>query len=211
MGVLAGLQKRRAKNRKDIKAAQAKARQEVKESAKVLGRREKLLAQQEKNLLKAEKKGVKDRRKHELKLAKAEYEKRKAGRFNSSNVKRYIQAGRIALPVLLPLIYRGVTQLRGSSTNAQAKKAGVTPEQLAQFSGYGATLKARIQGISNSLEGTNLPAGFKRDVEDRLDELRSATDNAEFMTPDQRRRAHTAINGDIDKTTAEIQARIAAR
>lgn len=211
MGVLSGLRKRRTRNRKDIKAAQAKARQEVKESAKVLNRREKLLARTEKDLLKTEQKGLKNRRKQELKLAKAEYQKRKAGRVNASNVKRYIQAGRVALPVLIPLVYRGVTQLRDSSTSAQAKKAGVTQEQLAQFSGHGAGLKARIQGISNSLQGTNVPAGFKRDVEERLDELRSATDNAEFMTPEQRRRAHSAISGDIDKTTAEIQARITRR
>lgn len=208
MGVLSGLQKRRAKNRQDIKAAQAKARQEVKESSKALDRRDKLLAKQEKTLLKAEQKGLKDRRKQIQKLANAEYKKRKEGRFNSGNVKRYIQAGRVALPVLIPLAYRGVTQLRGATATGRAKKAGVTPEQLAQFSGHGAGLQARIQGISNSLQGTDLPAGFKRDVEERLDELRSATDNAEFMTPEQRRRAHSAISGDIDKTTSEIQARI---
>ncbi|AWB82811.1 hypothetical protein C3B44_11105 [Corynebacterium yudongzhengii] len=208
MGVLKKLRKRRSQAKAEIKAAQTKARQEVQASAKALNRREKLLAKQEKALLKAEKKGLKNKRKHELALAKAEYQKRKHGRFNADNVNRYLKAGRIALPVLLPLIYRGITQLRDTTTNARAKRAGVTRAQLAQFSGHGAGLHARIQGIRNSLEGTHLPAGFRRDMDDRLNELRSATDNAEFMTADQRRRAHNAINSDIDKVTAEIQAKI---
>lgn len=208
MGVVANLTKRRAKSRQNIKAAQAKARAEVQESAKALERREKLLARTEKHLIKEEKKGLKAKRKHELELAKTEYKKRKAGKFNAGNVTRYVNAGRIAIPVLLPLIYRGVTQLRDSATQTKAKRAGISPDQLARFSGHGADLHARIEGIRGSLEGTSLAPGFKRDAETRLDELRSATDNAEFMTADQRRRAHHAINSDIDKLTAEIQERL---
>lgn len=208
MGVLKNLQKRRARTRADIKAAQTKAREEVKESARILERREKLLAKQEKELIKAEKKGLKAKRKRERELAKSQYKSLKQGRFNPSTVNRYLRAGRVALPVLLPLVYRGVTQLRDVANNKRAKRAGVSRSQLAQFSGHGADLQARIQGIRNSLEGTDLPAGFKRDMDERLEGLKHATDNAEFMTADQRRRAHNAINSDIDKTTAEIQARI---
>lgn len=208
MGIVSNLTKRRAKARQDIKAAQTKARTEVQQSAKALQRREKLLARTEKQLIKEEKKGLKAKRKHELELAKTEYKKRKAGKFNAGNVSRYVNAGRVALPILVPLIYRGVTQLRDSSTQTKAKRAGISADQLAQFSGHGADLHARIEGIRSSLLGTSLAPGFKRDAESRLDELRSATDNAEFMTADQRRRAHHAINSDIDKLTAEIQERI---
>lgn len=208
MGVLKNLKKRRDRVRADVKAAQTKARAEVKESARVLHRREKLLAKQEKALLKAERKGLKEKRKHEMELAKAHYKTMKEGTFNSGQVNRYLRAARLALPVALPMIYRIITQIRDSSTNSRAKRAGVTRQQLAEFSGHGAGLQARIQGIRNSLEGTSLPAGFKRDMDERLQELRHATDNAEFMTADQRRRAHSAISSDIDKTTAEIQARI---
>lgn len=208
MGVVSRLSKRRAKNRQDIKVAQARARSEVEASAKALERREKLLARTEKQLIKEEKKGLKAKRKHELQLARTEYKKRKAGKFNVGNVTRYANAARIAVPILLPLVYRGVTQARDSVTQNKAKRAGVSPEQLAQFSGHGAELHARIEGIRSSLEGTALSSGFKRDAQARLDELRSATDNAEFMTAEQRRRAHHAINSDIDKLTAEIQDRI---
>ncbi|AKK12110.1 DUF6474 family protein [Corynebacterium uterequi] len=208
MGVLSTLKKRRSSLRKDIKTAQAKARAEVKASEKDLARREKLLSKLEKQIIKSEEKGLKGKRKHERELAKTEYQKLKNGKFNKETVERYIKAGRVALPVMLPLLYRGVTQLRESATEAKARKAGVTRQQLAQFTGHGASLQARIQGIRNSLDGMSLPAGFKQDIDTRLDELRSATNNAEFMTAQQRRRAHGAINGDIDKVTAQIQDRL---
>lgn len=208
MGIISGIRKRRNKARKEIKVAQARAVAEVKESAKVLNRRQKLLASQEKALLKAEKKGLKEKRKHEEKLAKTEYERIKAGSINPDRVKRWIRASRIAIPVLLPLVYRGITAAQDTGTKVRADRAGISAEKLAQFSGHGADLKARIEGIRGNLQHADLPAGFVHDVEDRLDSLVQAADNAEFMTPDQRRRALNAINSDIDKVAAEIQARL---
>lgn len=208
MSLLKKVRKLRAQAKAEAKAAKARARAEVKEASKAERRQQKLLAKQEKNLLKSEEKGLKKRRKHEEKMAKQELEKLKAGRFNSDNVKRYAGAARAAVPLLLPLAYRGLVALRENNEKRQAKKAGVSRDQLASFAGHGASLKARTQGIRNSLEGTDLPAGFKRDVRDRLDELDAATDNAEFMTADQRRRAHSSINTDIDGVTYDIQQRL---
>ncbi|GAB3947728.1 DUF6474 family protein [Corynebacterium tapiri] len=211
MGVLGSINKTLAKNRQAIKAAQTQARQEVKASAKHLRRREELLTKLEKNLIKAEKKGLKNQRKHELKLAKTEYERRKAGKFNKDSVDRYIRAGRMAAPVLLPLIYRGITQLRDTTQEKRARRAGVTRDQLAQFSGHGAGLQARIQGIRNSLPESSVSPGLRRDLDEQLESLHRATNNAEFMTPDQRRRAHHAISVDIDRVTQEIQAELTRR
>ena len=208
MGIVSKIRKRRNKARKDIKAAQARARAEVKQSAKVLNRRQTLLASQEKALLKAEQKGLKEKRKHEMKLAKAEYERLQAGSINPDRVKRWIRATRIAIPFLLPFIYRGITAAQDANNKVRADRAGISTEKLAQFSGHGADLKARIEGIRQNLKTTDLPAGFVHDVEDRLDSFVQAADNAEYMTPDQRRRALNAINSDIDKVTAEIQHRL---
>ena len=80
---------------------------------------------------------------------------------------------------------------------------------MASITGYCAPLKARTAGIRNSLDNTDVPAGFKRDVRDRLQEVDSAIDNAEFMTEQQRRRAHKTISSEIDSITAEIQQRLA--
>lgn len=206
--ILKKYRKTRAQAKAELKAAKSRAKAEVKSNSKAQQRREKLLAKQEKALLKSEEKGLKERRKHEQKLAQAELEKLRAGRFNSDNVKRYAGALRIALPLALPLAYRGIVSLRERRESSQAKKSGVTREQLAQFSGHGAPLKARTHGIRNSLNAVSLPAGYRRDVRDRLTEIEGAIDNAEFMTPKQRRRAHNSINREIDALTNEIQQRV---
>lgn len=208
MSIVKKIRKARAEARAQAKAAKARARAEVKANSKNERRQQKLLAKQEKDLLKSEQKGLKKRRNHEYKMAKNELEKIRQGRFNSDNIKRYASAARTAAPLLLPLIYRGYVALRDKNEKRQANKAGVTQEQMSKFAGHGADLKARTAGIRNSLENTDLPAGFKRDVHERLDELDAAIDNAEFMTPQQRRQAHKAINSEIDNTTAEIQQRI---
>lgn len=208
MSIVKKFRRSRAEAKAQIKAAKSRAKAEVKEASKAKQRQQKLLAKQQESLIKAEEKGLKARRKHEQKMAKTELERLKAGRFNSDNVKRYAGALRTAAPIALPIIYRLIVQAKQTSENRAAKKAGVTADQLAGFAGHGAPLKARTQGIRNSLDNTDLPAGFKRDVRDRLDELDAAVDNAEFMTPEQRRRAHSSISADIDGVTAQIQERI---
>lgn len=209
MSILKKVKKARQEARAQAKAAKTRAKAEVKAQSKDRRRQQKLLARQEKRLIKSEEKGLKKRRKHEEKMAKNELAKLKAGRFNSDNVKRYAGALRTAAPLLLPLLYRGYVGLKTEGEKRKAAKAGVSSDQMASFSGYGAPLKARTAGIRNSLDNTDVPAGFKRDVRDRLQEVDSAIDNAEFMTEQQRRRAHKTISSEIDSITAEIQQRLA--
>lgn len=209
MSLLKKFRKSRRAAKAELKAAKTKAKAEVKSADKARKRQQKLLANQEKQLVKSEEKGLKQRRKHELKLAKTELEKLRAGRFNTDNVKRYAGAARTATPLLLPLLYRAIVSGRQQFEQSRAKKAGVTTDQLASFAGHGASIKARTQGIRNALdENGSLPAGFKRDIKERLDDLDAAVDNAELMTPQQRRRAHSSINREIDMVTQEIQDRI---
>lgn len=180
MGIMKKIRKARREARAEIKAAKTRAKAEVKAADKAKHRQQKLLARQEKALIKSEEKGLKKRRKHEYKMAKKELERIKQGRFSKDNVKRYAGALRTAAPLLLPLIYRGITAAQREMEKKRAQKAGVSAEQLASFSGHGAPLKARTAGIRNSLKDAQLPAGFKRDVKERLNELDSAIDNAEY-------------------------------
>lgn len=205
--IVKNIQARRRAAKAEIKAAKARAQAEVKAAAKAQQRQAKLLAKQEKLLVKTEEKGLKKRRKHQQKMAKAELAKLKAGRFHASKVNRYAGAIRAAAPIVLPLIYRGIVAGREALEQRQAQRAGVTPAQMASFSGHGAPLKARTAGIRAALKNSTLPAGFQRDVRDRLDELDAAIDNAEFMTIQQRRRSHASISADIDAVTQEIQER----
>lgn len=206
--IMKTLRKRRNEAKAEIKAAKTRALAEVKDARKARERQQKLLAKQEKHLIKAEEKGLKRKRKHEQKRAKQELQKIKEGRFNAKTVNRYAGALRAAAPLLLPLIYRGIMSGREALEQRKAKRAGVSVDQLASLSGHGAPLKARIAGVRNSLSGSGLPAGFQRDVRERLDELDKAVDNAEYMTDQQRRRAHESISADIDGVTQEIQERL---
>lgn len=208
MGILEKIRKSRAKTKAEIKAAKARARQAAKEEAKLQLRREKLLAKQEQKLLKAEQKGLKAKRKHQRKMAENALEQVREGKINARKLTKWAGTARVALPLVLPLAYRAVTAGREQMVSARARKMGVSPEQLARFTGYGAPLKARIQGVRETLPDTSLPAGFIRDVGDRLDELQAAVDNAEYMTPEQRRRAHSSISRDLDQVTQQIQERL---
>ena len=88
------------------------------------------MAKQEKALIKSEEKGLKNRRKHEYKMAKKELERIKEGRLNKNNVKRYAGALRTAAPLLLPLIYRGITVAQREVEKKRAHKAGVSAEPV---------------------------------------------------------------------------------
>ncbi|AGF73663.1 DUF6474 family protein [Corynebacterium halotolerans] len=211
MGILEKIRKSRARTKAEIKAAKVRARQEAKEEAKLQLRREKLLVQQENDLLKAEKKGLKAKRKHQRKMAENALQQVKEGKVSARKIIKWSGTARVALPIVLPLVYRGVTAGREQLIAARARKLGVTPDQLAEFAGHGAPLKARIQGVRDNLEDTSLMPGFVRDVNDRLDELSAAVDNAEYMTPEQRRRAHDSVSRDIDQVTQQIQERLRQR
>lgn len=208
MGIWKSIRAARTKRKAEIKAAKARARQEVKSAAKLELKKDKFLASQEKRLLKEEKKGQKVQRKHELQLAKAELAKRQAGRFNKDRVVRYTTAARAIAPFLVPLVYRGVTAAREQINSSRAQKLGITTEELSKFAGHGASLKARIAGMRKSVSVSSLPKGFVKDVNDRLDELNAAVDNAEFMTPEHRIRTHRSITKDLDALASQIQDKI---
>lgn len=208
MGLFEGIRKRRAKTKAEIKAAKAQARAEVKESAKLDLRRAKLLAQQERELLKVEKKGLKAKRKHEKKMADKTLAQLKEGTFNKKTVSRYAGALRMIIPLALPLAYRAMTWLRETLLNQKAARYGLSAHELARFSGHGAQLKARIEKIRESTQTSHLAHGLSVDMRDRLDKLDTAVDNAEYLSPQQRRRAHRSINDDLDLIAGEIQTKL---
>ena len=208
MGLLKTILKRRAQTKIEVKAAQARARQEIKSAAQLELRRSKLLAAEEKKLLKNESKLLKAQRKHREKMATAELQRLRKGRLNSSKVLRYSAAIRAMAPLLLPLVYKAVVMLRDANTKSRAQQLGVSVDELAQHSGPGADLKARITGMEKSLATYKLPQGFQTDVVERLQALRTAVENADRMSPDQRKRAHRTISADLDELNKEVLARL---
>jgi len=208
MGLLKTILKRRAQTKIEVKAAQARARQEIKSAAQLELRRSKLLAAEEKKLLKNESKILKAQRKHREKMATAELQRLRKGRLNSGKVLRYSAAIRAMAPLLLPLVYKAVVMVRDANTKSRAQQLGVSVDELAQHSGPGADLKARIAGMEKSLATYKLPQGFQTDVAERLQALRTAVENTDRMSPEQRKRAHRTISADLDELNKEVLARL---
>ncbi|EEI26299.1 DUF6474 family protein [Corynebacterium glucuronolyticum] len=203
MGLFGAIRKARAKTKAEIKAAEARAKADSKNELKL----NKLLMKHEKNLAKHNAKLEKKRFKEDTKLAKQELAKIRAGRFNKDTVNRYAGALRALAPLAIPLIYRAVTQWREQNTNRQASQLGFSGADLASRGGHGAPLKVRMDKL-RSVEG--LPTGFKKDVDARLDELEQAVDNAEHMTPEQRRATHRSIGNDLDLIASQIDEKLRA-
>ena len=203
MGLFGAIRKARAKTKAEIKAAEARAKADSKNELKL----NKLLMKHEKSLAKHNAKMEKKRFKEDTKLAKQELAKIRAGRFNKDNVNRYASALRALAPLAIPLIYRAVTQWREQNTNRQASKLGFSSADLASRGGHGAPLKVRMDTL-REVEG--LPVGFKKDVDARLDDLEQAVDNAEHMTPDQRRATHRSISKDLDLIASQIDEKLRA-
>ena len=203
MGLFGAIRKARAKTKAEIKAAEARAKADSKNELKL----NKLLMKHEKSLAKHNAKMEKKRFKEDTKLAKQELAKIRAGRFNKDTVNRYASALRALAPLAIPLIYRAVTQWREQNTNRQASKLGFSSADLASRGGHGAPLKVRMDTL-REVEG--LPVGFKKDVDARLDDLEQAVDNAEHMTPDQRRATHRSISKDLDLIASQIDEKLRA-
>lgn len=201
MGLFGAIRKARAKTKAEIKAAEARAKADSKNELKL----NKLLMKHEKSLAKHNAKMEKKRFKEDTKLAKQELAKIRAGHFNKDTVNRYAGALRALAPLAIPLIYRAVTQWREQNTNRQAAQLGFSSADLASRGGHGAPLKVRMDTL-REVEG--LPVGFKKDVDARLDDLEQAVDNAEHMTPDQRRATHRSISKDLDLIASQIDERL---
>lgn len=142
-------------------------------------------------------------------MAENQLKQIREGRIDKKSVKRYIGVSRALAVVAIPLLYRASVAVREKFEQKNAAKLGVSADKLAEFSGYGAGLKARIQAIKEDLKSSEaLPEGFVKDATERLDTLMESVDNAEHMTPQKRSAAHQAISRDIDKVASEIQARL---
>lgn len=203
MGLLSSIRENRRQNKAAYKAAKVKAKAEAKADAKLEKRKEAYLRKTAKQVRKADDKQLKARRKHEEKMAKASLEQLKAGRFNSRTVLRYAGAARVAAPVVLPLLYRGLTQLQNGSLTAAARSQGVTGASAARFIGQGGSRLSRIEKVRGTLNGT-VPSGLRKDLDERLDDLTRAVKNAESMNKAQGRRVLESVSADLDLIEAQI-------
>jgi hypothetical protein len=130
-------------------------------------------------------------------------------------VKRYIGIARVVVPVLMPLIYQAAGTARARWDEQRARRFGVAPDELADFSGRGAGLYARIHNVALSVRelrnrrasSSGEPAdvrSFAADTENRLSDLEAAVRAAEQMPSSRRRRAHEAAAAELDRIEASV-------
>ena len=197
-------------SRRDRKAEAALARNE----RSTLKREAKLVAKDRKLADKIDKAG----RKHEYELARMELQKIEAGKFGQKDVKRWLDVAKVATPVVLPLVYKLVSNAQGPSD----KPAGVGAVDLRAHgitaTGPGAALGARIVRLEQTLDQLDTGRGEERQVKDfiaatrtRLTDLRTAVETAENTPTAQRREVHSAISGELDRVNKDILARLGVK
>lgn len=130
-----------------------------------------------------------------------------------ATVKRYIGIAKIVVPVVAPLVYQAVGTARSYWDTRRARELGVPPEQLADFTGRGAALYARIHNLALSVRDLRTRRGedhdartFADDADNRLADLEAAVRSAEQMPGSRRRSAHLAIAGELDRIETRLLA-----
>ncbi|MGX7823703.1 DUF6474 family protein [Actinokineospora sp. 24-640] len=124
------------------------------------------------------------------------------GRITPSRARNAIGVAKVLAPALIPVVTPYLIQTAGTLRDHwdrhRARRLGVAVGDLAQYSGYGGSLHARITGIATALP--ELPQRDE-DTELRLRQLAAAVRAAERMPAPRRRAAHRAI--DVELTRIE--------
>ncbi|TCO64610.1 DUF6474 family protein [Actinocrispum wychmicini] len=107
--------------------------------------------------------------------------------------------GPAVAPVLLPFMAKAAASLRGMRDTRRAHKLGVPVDDLAKFTGKGATLHARIAGLTGELtELRDSDQDFVEESRTTLVQLTSAVRAAERMPAPRRKFVHRAVSNELD-------------
>lgn len=118
-------------------------------------------------------------------------------------------------PALVPLAVRAAGTVREAYDRYQARKIGVPVDQLAEYSGRGGALLARIAGAADGLtELRNAPQvsdddiSFARHAQGTLEQLTASVRAAEHMPSTRRKSAHKAVSSELDGLETELLRRL---
>lgn len=120
-----------------------------------------------------------------------------------ARAKRLIGIGTAVAPMLAPYALAAAGAVRGTWDNYRAGRLGVTADKLAEFTGPGGGLHARISHIAEALtdlenRGTPAARTFAEEARPRVTELATAVRAAEQMPAARRRTAFKAISAELD-------------
>jgi Family of unknown function (DUF6474) len=144
----------------------------------------------------------------------------KADMITAKNAKRAIAVGKVLAPVLTPIAMRAAAAARGAWDDRRARRLGVSPGELNNYSGKGGALHARIASIAGSLRELKASSAsrasgthgersatverFVAATEPRLVDLTAAVRAAELMPTERRKAAHRAVAAELDRIEPEL-------
>lgn len=136
-------------------------------------------------------------------------------RITPAKAKNFLKVAKVlgpaVIPVVAPLAVHAAGAVRERYDRYRAHQLGVPVERLAEFTGRGAGLHARIAGISESLaELREKPEGaqFAEEQTGRLRQLAAAVRAAERMPTARRRDAHHAIAAQLEEIETQVLHRL---
>ena len=213
--------KREEKRAKKMDKLAHKASKRDRKAEKALSKQERATLKREAELLAKDRKMAEKidaaGRKHEYQLAEMELKKLEGTKLGKEDLQRWLGLAKIATPVLLPMVYKLVSnaQSSDSASNAGAvdlKSAGINA------TGPGAALGVRIVRLEQTLDQLETTRGGEREVTDfinstrtRLGDLRAAVEAAETTPTAQRREVHSSISGELDRINKAVFARLGVK
>ena len=180
--------KRRTDRKAEAKALKHKAALEAKLGARNERKRDRAEARTRREVAKQQISTLKAEEKAALKAA----EKAERELFSAGQVKKYLGVARVLVPVLAPLAYRAATFLRGQLDARRAQRLGIGLDQLGDYSGHGAKLRARISGASSALSEIADKAGKDAETQQFVTAQRSRARQPQRRDPHRRADARPA-------------------
>jgi hypothetical protein len=123
--------------------------------------------------------------------------------------------GPAVVPVVAPIVLRALGEVRDRVDRLRARRLGVPVEDLAQFSGKGGALHARISGAARAITELRDRDGaspddrtFADQSELTLRQLAAAVRAAERMPTARRKAAHRAAGTELDQLEERLLHRL---
>ncbi|MFE0026914.1 DUF6474 family protein [Amycolatopsis sp. NPDC059021] len=123
--------------------------------------------------------------------------------------------GPAVIPVVAPYAVRAAGAARELYDRYQARKLGVSVDQLGEYTGRGAALHARIAGLAQGLgelrkssKASEADVSFATDAQGTLEQLSATVRAAERMPASRRKPAHRAVAGELDRLEGQLLHRL---
>jgi hypothetical protein len=141
---------------------------------------------------------------------------KKATGMTPKEARKLVGLAKVVAPVVAPFVVKALSEVRERYNRMRARRLGVPVEALADFSGKGAALHARIASDGRALHELRSQTTGRSDedrlagerfadaAENRLTQLSSVVRAAERMPAARRRAAHRAVDGELGRIEDDL-------